>query len=134
MTAEWKVALDKIEKGELNSKQFITDIKDYTKEITKELLSLSIAQENIPELKCPKCQQQNLLIKDKIIKCPDEQCNWIQFRTVCGVQLSTEQVTSLIKNKRTPLIKDMKAKNGKKFNAFIVLQDDHGTSFKFENS
>lgn len=134
MTAEWEMALDKIEKGELNSKQFILDIKDYTKEITKELLSLSILQENIPQLKCPKCQQQHLIIKDKIIKCPDEQCNWLQFRNVCGVQLSVEHITSLINNKRTPLLKNMKAKNGKKFNAFIVLKDDHGTAFKFENS
>jgi len=131
MTAEWEMALDKIEKGELNSKEFITDIKNYTKEITKELLSLSILQENIPELKCPKCQQQNLIIKDKIVKCPDEQCNWMQFRTVCGVQLSIEQITSLISNKRTPLIKNIKTKNGKKFSACIVLKDDHKTIFEF---
>ncbi|WP_288446099.1 type IA DNA topoisomerase [uncultured Chryseobacterium sp.] len=134
MTAEWEIALNKIEKGELSSTQFIIDIKDYTKEITKELLSISILQENIPELKCPKCQQQNLIIKDKIVKCPDEQCNWMQLRNVCGVQLSLELITSLINNKKTPLIKNMKAKNGKKFNAFIVLKDDHGTAFKFENS
>lgn len=131
MTAEWEMALDKIEKGELNSKQFITDIKDYTKEITKELLSLSILQENIPELKCPKCQQQNLIIKDKIIKCPDEQCNWMQFRTFCGVQLSLQQITSLINNRKTPLIKNMKAKNGKKFSAYLVLKDDQKTIFEF---
>ena len=134
MTAEWEMALDKIEKGELNSKQFITDIKDYTKEITKELLSISILQENIPALKCPKCQQQKLIIKDKVVKCPDEHCNWMQFRNVCGVQLSIEHITSLINNRTTPLLKNMKAKNGKKFNAFIVLKGDHGTAFKFENS
>lgn len=134
MTAEWEMALDKIEKGDFNSRQFITDIKDYTTEITKELLSLSIAQENIPELKCPKCQHHNLIIKEKIIKCPDEQCNWIQFRNVCGIQLSIEHISALINNGKTPLIKNMKAKNGKKFNAFIVLKDDHGTAFKFENS
>lgn len=134
MTSEWEMALNKIEKGELDSKQFSTDIKDYTSEITKELLSLAIPNENIPQLKCPKCQEQCLLVKDKIIKCPDEQCNWMQFRNVCGVQLSVEQITLLINNKRTPLIKNMKAKNGKKFNAFIVLKDDLGTAFKFENS
>jgi DNA topoisomerase-3 len=117
MTAEWEMALDKIEKGELDSKQFIIDIKDYTTEITKELLSLSIVQENIPGLKCP-----------------NEQCNWMQFRNVCGVQLSVEHITSLINNRRTQLLKNMKTKNGKKFNAFIVLMDDHGTAFKFENS
>lgn len=133
MTAEWEMALDKIEKGELNSKQFITDIKDYTKEITKELLSLSIPQENIPILKCPKCQQHNLIIKDKIIKCPDEQCNWIQFRTVCGIQLSIQQITSLINNGKTPLIKNMKVKNGKKFSAYLVLKDDHKTVFEYIN-
>ncbi|WP_139418887.1 type IA DNA topoisomerase [Chryseobacterium mulctrae] len=131
MTAEWEMALDKIEKGELNSKQFITDIKDYTREITKELLSLSILQENIPQLKCPKCQQHNLIIKDKIVKCPDEQCNWIQFRNVCGVQLSLQQIISLINNRKTPLIKNMKAKNGKKFSAYLVLKDDHKTIFEF---
>ena len=131
MTAEWEMALDKIEKGELSAKKFITDIKDYTKEITKELLSLSIPQENIPELKCPKCQQQNLLIKDKIIKCADEQCNWMQFRNVCGVQLSIDQITALINDRKTPLIKNMKAKNGKKFSAYIVLKDDHKTVFEF---
>ncbi|MET3535851.1 type IA DNA topoisomerase [Chryseobacterium limigenitum] len=131
MTAEWEMALDKIENSKLDAKQFITDIKDYTTEITKELLSLSIHQENIPELKCPKCQQQNLIIKDKIIKCPDEQCKWMQFRTVCGIQLSIEQITSLINNGKSPLIRNMKAKNGKKFSAYIVLNDDYKTIFDF---
>ncbi len=131
MTAEWEMALDKIEKGELSSKQFITDIKHYTREITKELLLLSILQENIPQLKCPKCQQHNLIIKDKIVKCPDEQCNWIQFRNVCGVQLSLQQIISLINDRKTPLIKNMKAKNGKKFSAYLVLKDDHKTIFEF---
>lgn len=131
MTAEWEMALDKIEKGELSSKQFINDIKDYTTEITKELLSLSILQENIPQLKCPKCQQHNLIIKDNIIKCPDEQCNWVQFRNVCGITLNIQQITSLINNRKTPLIKNMKAKNGKKFSACIVLKEDHKTIFEF---
>ncbi|MNK41023.1 DNA topoisomerase 3 [compost metagenome] len=132
MTAEWEMALDKIEKGELNSKQFIMDIKDYTKEITKELLSLSIQQENIPELKCPKCQQHNLIIKDKIVKCPDEECKWVQFRNVCGVKLSIQQITSLINNGKTPLIKNMKSRNGKKFNAYILLKEDFHTDFEFD--
>ncbi|WP_374465577.1 DNA topoisomerase [Chryseobacterium sp.] len=48
MTAEWEMVLDRIEKGELNANQFINDIQHYTAEITSELLSLSIPQENIP--------------------------------------------------------------------------------------
>jgi DNA topoisomerase-3 len=133
MTAEWEMALHQIETKEINSKQFITDIKNYTKEITQELLSLNIPQENIPELTCPKCQQHNLIIKNKIVKCPDEQCQWILFRIICGVQLSIVHITSLIKTGKTPLIKNMKSKNDKKFEAFIVFNDDLTTSFKFEN-
>jgi DNA topoisomerase-3 len=133
MTAEWEMALHQIETKEINSNQFITDITNYTKEITQELLSLKIPQENIPEIKCPKCQQNNLIIKDKIVKCPDEQCQWILFRMICGVQLSIDHITSLITKGKTPLIKNMKSKNGKKFDAFIILKEDHTTAFEFEN-
>jgi len=131
MTAEWEIALDKIEKGELNRNQFINDIQDYTAEIINELLSLHISQENTPELKCPKCQQYNLVIKDKIVKCPDEQCNWILFRSICGVQLSITDITLLLTQNKTSLIKNMKSKNGKKFDAYIVLKEDFNTTFEF---
>ncbi|MFW2135485.1 DNA topoisomerase 3 [Chryseobacterium sp. TY4] len=131
MTAEWEMTLHRIETKELDSKQFITGIKNYTAEITQELLLLNIPQENIPELKCPKCQQHNLIIKDKIVKCPDEQCQWILFRIICGVQLSIDHITSLLIKGKTPLIKNIQSKNGKKFEAFIILKDDYTTAFQF---
>ncbi len=131
MTAEWEMALHQIEKGEPNKDQFINDIQQYTKEITYELLSLHIPQENIPELKCPKCNQHNLIIKEKIVKCPDEQCNWILFRIICGVQLNIKDLTQLLTKKKTSLIKNMKSKNGKKFDAYLTLNDDMTTSFRF---
>lgn len=131
MTAEWELALDKIEKGELNKEHFISDIQTYTKAITHELLSLNIPQENIPELKCPKCNQHNLIIKEKIVKCPDEQCNWILFRIICGVQLNIKDLTQLLTQNTTSLIKNMKSKNGKKFDAYLTLDDTLKLSFKF---
>jgi len=131
MTAEWEMALDKIEKGELNKDQFIADIERYTTEITSELLSLHIPQENIPKLKCPKCQKHNLIIREKIVKCPDGQCNWILFRTICGVQLSIQDLTLLLTQHKTSLIKNLKSKNGNKLDAFIVLKGDLSTAFEF---
>lgn len=131
MTAEWEMALHQIEKGELNKDHFINDIQQYTKEITQELLSLHIPQENIPELKCPKCNQHNLVIKEKVVKCPDEQCNWILFRIICGVQLNIKDLTQLLTQNSTSLIKNMKSKNGKKFDAYITLDDTLKLGFKF---
>jgi len=131
MTAEWELALDKIEKGELNKEHFINDIQTYTKAITHELLSLHILQENIPELKCPKCQNHNLIIKEKVVKCSDERCDWILFRIICGVQLNIKNLTLLLTQNTTSLIKNMKSKNGKKFDAYITLDNALKVSFKF---
>lgn len=133
ITAEWEIALDKIEKGELNKNQFINDIQHYTTEITTELLLLHILQENIPQIKCPKCQNHNLIIKEKVVKCPDEQCKWILFRIICGVQLGIKDLTLLLTQNKTSFIKNMTSKNGKNFDAFITLKNGFNTSFEFES-
>ncbi|ASK32336.1 DNA topoisomerase III [Chryseobacterium sp. T16E-39] len=134
ITAEWEMALDKIEKGELNQNQFIEGIQNYTAEITSELLSVSIVEGDISELHCPKCKQRKLIIKGKTVKCRDKKCNWILFRMVCDVQLSANHITSLLTKQKTPLIRNMKSKNGKKFDAYICLQDDYSTTFEFPNN
>ena len=83
---------------------------------------------------CPKCKSQQLIIRDKIVKCPDEVCSWVQFRIVCGVQISIENVTSLVNKGKTSLIKGMTSKAGKKFDAYIVLNADCSTSFEVEKN
>lgn len=134
MTAEWELALQKIENNEVNAKIFQKEMEDYATFITKELLQIPIAQNNLPQLVCPKCKSQQLVIRDKIVKCPDEDCNWIQFRNVCGVQINVNDIENLVNKGKTSLIKGMKSKVGKKFNAYIVLNEDCTTSFEFENS
>jgi DNA topoisomerase-3 len=81
-------------------------METYAKSITDELLQTSIANTNQPKLTCPKCKSQQLIIRDKIVKCPDEACNWVQFRTVCGVQISIENITSLVNKGKTSLSKE----------------------------
>jgi DNA topoisomerase-3 len=54
------------------------------------------------------------------------------FRTICGIQLNIQEITSLITEGKSPLIKNMKSKNGKTFNACIVLKDDYNISFEFK--
>src|SRR5690606_39992823 len=45
-------------------------------------------QRKEPELTCPKCKNHRLLVWNKVVKCPDKACGWLQFRIVCGVPLS----------------------------------------------
>ena len=131
MTAEWELALQKIENNEADAGAFQKEMETYASSITDELLQTSIAQNNLPKLVCPKCKSQQLIIRDKIVKCPDEVCSWVQFRNVCGVQIGIADIESLVNKKKTSLIKGMKSKAGKKFDAYIVLNEDCKTSFEF---
>ena len=134
MTAEWEVALQKIENNELDATAFQTKMETYATSITTELLQTAISQTNLPQLLCPKCKNQQLIIRDKIVKCPDEPCNWIQFRNICGVQLGVEEIANLLEKGKTSLIQGMKSKGGKKFNAYIVLNEKCVSSFEFKKS
>ena len=134
MTAEWELALQKIENNEADAGTFQKEMEAYAKSITDELLQTSIASTNQPRLTCPRCKSQQLIIRDKIVKCPDEACNWVQFRTVCGVRISIENITSLVNKGKTSLIKGMTSKAGKKFDAYIILKENAESSFEFEKN
>lgn len=134
MTAEWELALQKIENNESNAEAFQKGMEIYATSITNELLQTSIPQENLPSLVCPKCKKQQLIIRDKIIKCPDEVCKWVQFRNICGVKVGITDIESLVNTGKTYLIRGMKSKAGKKFDAYIVLNDKAESSFEFEKS
>jgi DNA topoisomerase-3 len=134
MTAEWELALQKIENNESNAEVFQNEMEIYVTSITNELLLTAIAQENLPSLVCPKCKKQQLIIRDKIVKCTDEVCNWVQFRNICGVQVGITDIESLVNTGKTSLIRGMKSKAGKKFDAYIILNEKAESSFEFEKS
>lgn len=133
MTAEWEMALQKIENKEADAGAFHREMEVYATSITQELLDAGIAHEKQPELTCPKCKSRQLLVWNKVVKCPDEACNWLQFCIVCGVTLSLADIESLVTKGKTNLIKGMKSNSGNKFNAYIVMNDKAETSFEFEN-
>jgi DNA topoisomerase-3 len=132
MTAEWEIALAGIEEGRLDSVMFQKEIEAYAREVTSELLQSEIKQEGIPQLLCPKCNKHHLLITDKVVKCPENECGWLQFRNVCGVTLSPDEIENLVTKKQTSLLKAMKSKSGKRFTARLVLNEKSEVTFAFE--
>lgn len=133
MTADWELALQKIENNELDPQLFQKDMEDYAKMITSELLSTNIVS-STPSLNCPKCKNHRLIFNDYVVKCPDQDCGWVQFKTVCEILLSDKEIENLITRKKTSLIKGMKSRSGSKFNAFILMDENGKTSFEFEKN
>ena len=133
MTGSWELALAAIEAGKMLSERFAQGINSYVSTICEELLSLSLEQKTYPVYRCPKCGQQSVGIYAKVAKCRHETCGFHVFRDVCGIHLSEDHIRDLISSGRTPILKGLTSKAGKKFNARLVLGEDHVTSFEFEN-
>ena len=133
MTGSWELALAAIEAGKMPSDKFSQGINSYVGTICEELLSLSSEQKSYPVYHCPKCGQQSVGIYAKVAKCRHESCGFHVFREVCGIHLSEDNIRDLISSGRTPILKGLTSKAGKKFNARLVLGEDYTTSFEFEN-
>ena len=133
MTGSWELALAAIEAGKMPSDKFSQGINSYVGTICEELLSLSSEQKSYPVYLCPKCGQQSVGIYAKVAKCRHETCGFHVFREVCGIHLSEDNIRDLISSGRTPILKGLTSKAGKKFNARLVLGEDYATSFEFEN-
>ena len=134
MTGSWELALAAIEAGKMPSERFAQGINSYVGTICEELLSLSSEQKSYPVYRCPKCGQQSVGIYAKVAKCRHETCGFHVFREVCGIHLSEDNIRDLISSGRTPILKGLTSKAGKKFNARLVLGEDYATSFEFENN
>lgn len=133
MTGSWENALLKIENGEMVADTFDKTIAIYTRQITEELLTMDFPKDKHELLGCPKCRKTSVRLFEKVAKCTDEACGWLLFRNICGRVLTEEDVKAIITSGKSRLVRGMKSKAGKTFEAFIVLQEDSSISFEFPN-
>ncbi|SOC11585.1 DNA topoisomerase-3 [Ureibacillus xyleni] len=79
LTAEWEMKLEQIAKGKLKKEVFITEMKNYTKEIVSEIKSSNkkYKHDNISTKSCPDCGKPMLEVngkKGKMLVCQDREC------------------------------------------------------------
>lgn len=133
MTGNWELTLAAIEAGQMPPEKFAQGINSYVGTICEELLSLAPEQKSYPTYRCPKCGNESVGIYAKIAKCRHEGCDFHVFREVCGTLLTEDNIRDLLTTGRTPVLKGLTSKAGKKFNARLVLNEDYTTSFEFES-
>ena len=133
MTGSWELTLGAIEAGQMPPEKFAQGINSYVGTICEELLSLAPKQKSYPTYRCPKCGTESVGIYAKVAKCRHEDCDFHIFREVCGTLLTEDYIRDLLTTGRTPILKGLTSKAGKKFNARLVLNEDYTTSFEFEN-
>lgn len=132
MTGNWESALAKIETGEMDADTFRRGIEVYTAQITTELLNttVSIASATDSPL-CPKCKQGHVLFYNKIARCGNVDCGLKVFRSICNKELTDKQITELLVKGKTAVIKGMKGKSGKPFDASLAFDAQFNVTFVF---
>lgn len=132
MTATWENTLAKIETGEADPLSFHRDIEVYTAQIVTELLAatLDVAPSG-EQCVCPKCKKNRILFFGKVAKCADVDCSFTLFRNKGGKKLTDKQIVELVTKGSTPLIKGFKNREGKSFDAALVLNPDFTVGYSF---
>ncbi|MCS4486002.1 DNA topoisomerase III [Staphylococcus americanisciuri] len=79
LTAEWEDKLLRIEKGQLQRKQFIGEMKEFTRKIIQEIKSSEqkYKHDNLTSAECPTCGKFMLRVKTKngsMLVCQDPSC------------------------------------------------------------
>ena len=95
LTSSWEEKLNQISKGKLNKDVFINDMKNYSKDIVREIKNSDdkFKHDNITRNKCPECGKYMLEVngkKGKMLVCEDRECN-------------TRKTISQVTNSRCPV-------------------------------
>ena len=132
MTGEWEQSLAKIERGEMDDRDFRQGIEEYTNLITSELLSCQkIFGHKESECTCPKCGTGKMQFFHKVVRCDNKECGLPIFRQKAGKDLTDDEMKELITNGKTGVLKGFKSKQGKKFSAIVAFDSDFNTQFIF---
>ncbi len=132
MTAAWEDTLARIESGEADAAAFRRDIEAYTAQIVTELLETKVSvAPSESEYPCPKCRNSRVLFFPKVVKCADVDCGFTLFRNKGGKELSDKQLAELLTKGRTGVIKGFRSREGKAFDASLVLRPDFSVGYEF---
>lgn len=81
LTASWEQKLSAIAKGKLQKQSFITEIRDYTKNIISEIKNSQeqFRHDNVTRTRCPECGKYLLAVngkRGKMLVCQDRECGY----------------------------------------------------------
>jgi DNA topoisomerase III len=136
LTGEWEYQLKLMEHGRLDRSSFMAKIKDLTREIVAKAKNFEsdVVEGNYItlEAKCPKCGALRLKEDYRTYHC--ESCDFRLFKNIASRQLSPEEVTALVKNRKVGPLEGFRSKTGKPFAATLILNEENKIEFQFNGN
>ena len=143
MTADWETKLLRIERGEMDPNEFMTEIKDMISSLvntTEVVKGANMLMKNKVAGICPNCGN-SVVERERGWFCENRECRFALWKDNAyfkrlGKHLDARMVDKLLRDGRVRL-KDCKSAKGKTYNATVLLaaeSDGHSKfSLEFEN-
>lgn len=135
MTGEWEHKLKRIQAGEMKRKEFMSQIKDFTREIVERAKNFegdSVSGNFAPlEAKCPKCGHGPFDEDYRTFKC--RSCGLILWKTMAGRLFEAAEMETLLTKRKVGPLEGFRSKMGRPFTAIVKLGEEFKQEFEFEN-
>ncbi|MGK7376768.1 DNA topoisomerase 3 [Planococcus sp. 1R117A] len=135
MTAKWETYLKKIGQGEGSPEVFLATIGKFIRKLLDEVPA-QMKKNGLPEQMitpdakdeialCPRCKKGMIVSRKGFYSCTEyaNGCKQSFPATFLKKRLTAKQIEYLCTKGKTPVIKGFVSKNGKKFNAKLVLEE-----------
>src|SRR5437016_2612373 len=133
MTGEWEYKLKRMAKGDMKRKEFMAQIREFTREIVEKAKNFEgdtvSGDFETLEVKCPKCGGGPFDEDYRTFKC--RSCVLIIWRTMAGRLFETGEVEQLLTQGRVGPLEGFRSKIGRPFNATVKLSEDFKQEFDF---
>ena len=137
MTADWETKLLRIERGEMEPEEFMTEIKDMISSLvntTEAMKGANVLMKNKIVGVCPNCGA-NVVEREKGWFCDNKPCRFVLWKDNAffkrlGKRLDSHVADKLLRDGRVRL-KDCKSAKGKTYNATVLLSTEADGRSKF---
>jgi DNA topoisomerase III len=136
LTGEWEYQLKLMEQGRLERTSFMAKIKDLAREIVhkaKNFESDAIEGSYLTlDAHCPKCGALHLKEDYRTFHC--ETCDFRLFKNIASRQLSPDEVSALVTDRKVGPLDGFRSKTGKPFSAILILNAENKPEFQFNSN
>lgn len=141
MTAKWETYLNKIGNGEGSAEVFLSTIAKFINKLIEEVpdqLKVEGIEKNIESIKkedqiavCPSCKKGSISFKKTFYGCSEyaNGCKQTFPSAMLGKKITEKHVKDLCTKGKSNVVKGMKSRAGKSFDAFLKLE---GQNIKLE--
>jgi DNA topoisomerase III len=133
MTGEWEYKLKRMAKGAMERKEFMTDIREFTREIVAKAKNFEgdtvSGNFEVLNVRCPKCGVGPFDENYRTFKC--RSCELIVWKTMAGRLFEPTEIETLLRDGRVGPLEGFRSKMGRKFSATVKLSEDFKPEFDF---